>query len=325
MRKLLPGLVLCLIAGAVSAAVNLALPEVSALLVAILLGVVVGNVVRLPESLRPGIAVSAKRVLRIGIVLLGLQVVVGDIVGLGWPMLIVIVTIVGLGLVGTLIAGRLLGMPWAQRVLIAGGFSICGAAAVAAASGVVDAEEEDVATGLGLVVLFGTLMIPAMPLLVSLLGMSDYDGGLWIGGATHEVAQVVAAAGLVGPDALKVAVIVKLARVAMLAPVIAVLSLLVRRASSGAVGTGKRPPIVPLFVVGFLAMSAVASLHLLPAGVLAGVKVVQTLLLAAAMFALGLGVRFATLAKVGPRPFVLGAISTVLVTAIAWAGVALTQ
>ena len=74
MRKLLPGLVLCLIAGAVSAAVNLALPEVSALLVAILLGVVVGNVVRLPESLRPGIAVSAKRVLRIGIVLLGLQV-----------------------------------------------------------------------------------------------------------------------------------------------------------------------------------------------------------------------------------------------------------
>lgn len=321
MTRLWPGLTLCGIAALFSMAVNLLVAPLSALLVAILLGALVGNLLHLPAVVRPGVSVAAKRVLRIGIVLLGLQLVLGDILGLGWPMVLVVVAVVAAGMMATLLVGRWLGIAWTRRVLIACGFSICGAAAVAAAAGVVGADEDDVATSLGLVVLFGTLMIPVVPLLAGLSQMPERAAGLWAGGSIHEVAQVVAAGGVIGPDALTVAVVVKLARVLMLAPVIAALALVVRRRAARS-GTSVRPPVVPLFVVGFLAMATLASLQVIPEQMLSWVKVLQTFLLAAAMFALGLGVRFASLVKVGPRPFVLGLVSTVVVATVAWLGVA---
>src|SRR5699024_6744314 len=118
---------------------------------------------------------------------------------------------------GTLSVGHLMGISFAQRLLIACGFSVCGAAAVAAAEVATEATEEEVATSSALVVVFGTLMIPLYPLLGSLLGMPDEMTGMWIGASTHEVAEVVAAGGAVSGAALAVAVTVKLARVITLA------------------------------------------------------------------------------------------------------------
>src|SRR5699024_6905015 len=146
---------------------------------------------------------------------------------------------------GTLWAGHLMGISFAQRVLIACGFSICGAAAVAAAEGTTDAKEEEVATAIALVVLFGTLMIPLVPSLGSLLGMPDEMAGIWIGASTHEVAQVVAAGGTVSGAALAVAVTVKLARVITLAPIIAGLEVFMR--GRGTQAGAATPAIVPLF------------------------------------------------------------------------------
>lgn len=299
------------------------LPAVSALLFAILLGAIIANTMTLPESFAPGVGFTSKKLLRAGIVLLGLQVVLGDIARLGWGMLGVVVAVVGVGIVATMLIGRALGLPWAQRALIACGFSICGAAAVAACDGVIDAEDEEVATAIALVVLFGTLMIPIIPALVTALAMQQTAGGLWAGSCIHEVAQVVAAAGIIGPEALRVGVIVKLTRVLMLAPVMAVFGLLVRRRHAADGYTGKQPPLVPLFVLGFIAAMIVASLHVLPASVLTAAKLVQTFLLAAAMFGLGLGVKLKQLFKVGPKPFVLGAVSTLIVALVGWGGVAL--
>ena len=113
-------------------------------------------------------------------------------------------------------------------------------------------------------------------------------------------------------------------RLGMLAPVMAVLAWQVRRRMPADTQM-ERPPIVPLFVVGFLAMMGVASMHLLSKPVLADLKLVQTALLAAAMFALGLGVRLRTLVRVGPLPFVLGLASTVLVSCVSLAGVLATS
>ena len=104
-------------------------------------------------------------------------------------MLIVVVAVVGGGILGTLAIGRLLRVPMAQRLLIATGFSICGAAAVAAVEGTIDREDEDVAASIALVVLFGTLMIPLIPLLVGLLSMDIHSGGLLAGAATHSTAR----------------------------------------------------------------------------------------------------------------------------------------
>ncbi len=320
--SLYPGLLLCFGGGAVALVANQFVPTVSALLFAIVLGAIIGNLWQVPAVMAPGVAVAGKRILRVGIILLGLQLVLGDLLELGLGMVAVAAVVVAVGLTGTVLIGRAMGIPPAQRILIACGFSICGAAAVAACDGVVDAEDEEVATGIALVVLFGTIMIPLVPLLVTVLNFDSGTGGLWAGASIHEVAQVVAAAGIIGGGALKGAVIVKLTRVLMLAPVMAVLGIIQRRKTSGN-SQIKPPPLIPLFVVGFLAMVGVASFEILPAPALAVAKIVQTACLAIAMFALGLGVRIKTLIKVGPKPLLLGTASTVLVAVVALVGVTL--
>lgn len=320
--SLVPGLLLCLTGGTIALVVNQFVPPISALLFAIVLGAIVGNLWKVPAIMAPGVAVAGKRILRVGIILLGLQLVLGDLLELGPGMVGVAVVVVAVGLIGTVLIGRAMGIPPAQRILIACGFSICGAAAVAACDGVVDAEDEDVATGIALVVLFGTIMIPLVPVLVTVLNFDPELGGLWAGASIHEVAQVVAAAGIIGGGALKGAVIVKLTRVLMLAPVMAVLGILQRRKIAGD-SQVKPPPLVPLFVLGFLAMVALASLEILPPPVLDVAEIVQTACLAIAMFALGLGVRIKSLIKVGPKPLFLGTASTVLIAVVALGGVTL--
>jgi uncharacterized integral membrane protein (TIGR00698 family) len=325
-RSIAPGLAVAGVAAAASFALASLVHGLSALLVAIVLGMAFRNLVRLPErveiALAPGLAVASKRVLRIGIVLLGLQLVLGDILRLGPGMILVVVAIVGVGILSSLALGRLLGVSPTQRLLIACGFSICGAAAVAAVDGVIETEdEEEVVVAVALVVLFGTLMIPLIPLAGSALGLGELRTGLWAGGSIHEVAQVVAAGSAIGGAGLAAAVVVKLARVLMLAPVLATISLSRRRALKAADAGGRRPPIVPLFVVGFIAMVLLRSTGVVPPPVVAVAAGAQTALLAAAMFALGAGVRISMFRRVGVKPFVLAAGSTLVVASVALGGV----
>ncbi|MGW0042870.1 YeiH family protein [Rhodococcus sp. NPDC003348] len=314
------GVALCAVGAAFAMGIGRLVPAVNPMLIAIVTGAVVANLVTVPGWIRPGLDFSAKRLLRVGVALLGLQLMFSDVVGLGWGVIAVVVAIVVLGIVGTMYAGKLLGLTWTQRILIACGFSICGAAAVAAADGVVDAKEEELLTAVALVVVFGTLMIPAVPLLAHILGLTDRQAGMWAGGSIHEVAQVVAAGGVIGGGALAVATVVKLARVLMLAPVMAYLGARQRRLAKNGVAECKQPPLVPVFVIGFLACVALRSSGLLPQVLVDQAKLAQTALLTTAMFALGLGVRVSLLRSVGPRPFVLAAVSTVWVASIALAG-----
>ena len=321
--SLWPGLLASLAVAVASMAAAQLLPGLSALVIAIVAGVLVANLTSLPAALAPGLQLSSKKLLRAGVVLLGLQVALGELLGLGAPMLLVVAGVVVIGILGTVALGRALGVEKGLTILVACGFSICGAAAVAAAAGVIDPEEEHeerTVTAIALVVLCGTLMIAAVPALAALLALPAETAGLWAGASIHEVAQVVAAGGALGGSALTLAVIVKLARVLMLAPVMAVLSLQQRREGAA---EGKRPPLVPLFVLGFLAMVVLRTLVPLPGPVLETASLLQTALLAAAMFALGTGVRVRRLLQVGARPVALAAASTLLVASVALAGVLL--
>ena len=322
-RGVLPGLALSLAVAAAAMLLSQVLPGVSALVIAIAAGIASANLLPLPAALSPGLAVSSKKLLRAGIVLLGLQVALQDLLALGAPMLAVVVAVVTGGILGTVLIGRALGVDRGLTILVACGFSICGAAAVAAAAGVTDPEEEHeerTISAIALVVLFGTLMILMVPALAAVLHLDPEIAGAWAGASIHEVAQVVAAGGAIGGAALTLAVIVKLARVLLLAPVMAVLSLQQRR-EGGA--EGRRPPLVPLFVLGFLAMVLLRSIIPLPDGVLDVGRLLQTALLTAAMFALGTGVKVRRLLQVGPRPLALAALSTLLVSTIALGGVLL--
>jgi uncharacterized integral membrane protein (TIGR00698 family) len=313
-----PGLALSFAGAGSAILVNQFVPGVSAMLIAILLGAVLANVT-VPSSpmmaiLQPGLAISSRRLLRLGVVLLGLQLVLGDIFALGWPIVVGVVAIVAGTMAITLLLGRLLKVGATQTLLIAGGFSICGAAAVAGIDGVlVKRKDAEAATAVALVVVFGTVMIALMPALASLFGLDARTAGIWTGASTHEVAQVVAAAGIIGPEALKVAVVVKLARVLMLAPVLAIISWRQRAESSG---ESKRPPLVPLFVVGFITMVVLRSLGVVPLTVVDAAKVAQAWLLGAAMFALGTSVHWSVLRRAGKRPLLLAAAATVVVLLI---------
>lgn len=357
LAALWPGLLLCAVGTAVAFGVVRLLPGMSPMLTAIILGVLVRNVFRLQSRLEPGIAYAAKRILRIGVVLLGLQLMLGDILALGPGLILVVVCVVTVGILTTVAVGRWMGMKRTQVLLIGGGFSICGAAAVAAVDGVLDDDdEEEVVTAVALVVIFGTLMIPLVPLVAGTIGLSDHQTGLWAGASVHEVAQVVAVGGTVSSTALAAAVIVKLARVLMLAPVLTVVGLWRRvdtrraaaapaestamsaaGASAAATGlaasdespTGRgirqthRPPIMPLFVAGFIAMVAIRSLGIVPPAVVGAASVAQSVLLAAAMFALGAGVKISMFRRIGPKPFILAVIATVVVGGIGLGGVLL--
>ncbi len=312
-----PGIALASAGAGLALIVHAVVPAVSPLLVAILCGAVLSNAAGLrgglPEALAPGLHVASRRFLRLGIVLLGLQLVIGDVLGLGWPVVAGAAVVVMGGLGATLCAGRLLGVPPSQSLLIACGFSICGAAAVAGADGVLRKRNgEETAAAVALVVIFGTAMIAALPAASALTGLSQHAAGVWVGASVHEVAQVVAAAGIIGAPALKVAVVVKLARVLMLAPVLILISMLERR-TGGAAG---RQPLVPLFVVGFLAAVVVRSLGILPAAVLDIAGLVESALLSAAMFALGCAVHWHVLRRIGGRALALAAFATLTVTVL---------
>ncbi|MFZ1382236.1 MAG: YeiH family protein [Scrofimicrobium sp.] len=324
---IIPGLAIALGAAALSYGVNFLWPLVSPMIVAILLGVLLTNVVHLPASLTPGINFASKKLLRAGIILLGLKLVLSDIAALGAPMLLVVLAVVVGGIFGTIFLGRLMKVPSRLTLLIATGFSICGAAAVAGAAGVLDPNdehEEDTVTAVALVVIFGTLMIPLLPALAALMHLSPETAGLWAGASVHEIAQVVAIGGILGGSALTVAVIVKLSRVLLMAPVVAVYSARQRASLKNAANEGspaKLPPFIPPFILGFLGMVVLRSFVPLPDMVLSVGGVLQTALLAAAMFGLGCGVKIRDLRKVGLRPFLLAASATVLVSVIAFAGI----
>ncbi|MBB4916692.1 YeiH family protein [Streptosporangium saharense] len=311
---LLPGLALTALAVAVSQWVGRALPGVSAAVVAVVLGVALGSLTRLPAVLGAGLRFASRRLLRLAIVVLGLQVALPEVLALGWRPLALIAVSTGCAFVLTRWIGPRIGVSPRRSLLIATGVSVCGAAAIAAMHEVADSDDDDVAGAVGVVVLYGSAALVVLPVLARLAGLSPYQLGLWAGASVHEVAQVAAVGAAAGAGVLACAVVVKLARVALLAPMVAFTSLTLRRSG------GRRPPLVPLFVLGFLAAVAVRSLGVVPDTVVEIVPQVTSLSLAAALFALGTGVDLRALAR-GGRSLALGGLATAVIGAISLIGV----
>ncbi|MDN4173480.1 putative sulfate exporter family transporter [Nocardioides sp. SOB77] len=308
-----PGLALAGAAGGAALAAHAAVPALGATLVAVLLGLAAAASGRLPAAVRPGLATAARGVLRTGVALLGLQLVLAEVVALGWPVLLVVVGVVALGIAGTLLAARLLGVPPEQGLLVACGFSICGAAAVAALDGVRRGRAEDVARVVALVVVCGSVAMVGVPLLGALLGLSPVSTGAWAGASVHEVGQVVVAGSILGGAALQVAVAVKLGRVLLLAPVLAVVAVRARREHTPD-SPVRRPPLVPGFVLVFVALVVLRAVVPLPDVALGAAAQVQSAALATAMFALGCSLDPVALRRTGRPLLALAAAATAVVT-----------
>ncbi|RXZ46778.1 putative sulfate exporter family transporter [Agromyces fucosus] len=325
MRRLLPGLVVAASAALIAWLAHLAFPAVPLLTASVALGIVVGQIPALRPalggSLAPGMRVASRRLLRVGIVLLGLKLSLVDIASLGWVTIATTVAVVVLTFVGTIGLGRALGLPGHQPLLVASGFSICGASAIGAMGAAVRARDEEQAVPVALVTLCGTLAIAVLPALWHPLGLSNVQFGHWVGAGVHDVGQVVATAQIAGTAALAVAVVVKLTRVLMLAPMVAITAAVERRRAVDV--EGPRPAIVPLFVAGFLVAVLLNTFVPLPEWVLTGADTLQTAALAMALFALGASIRLGELASTGWRALVVGLTSWVLVAGLAYGAVLL--
>ena len=193
-------------------------PAIGVLTWAVALGMVAGNTGLLPRVAKQALAAVTKRLLRIGIVLLGFAVSFGSIMALGVGTVALVAGTLVTTLVVTTWLGNRMKLGAARSLLIGTGFAICGASAIAAMEDTAGGDEEDVAVGIAMVTLFGTVAMVLLPLLAGPLGLSDMQFGIWAGASIHEVGQVVAAAGAGGAAVVAIAVVVKLTRVLLLAP-----------------------------------------------------------------------------------------------------------
>jgi uncharacterized integral membrane protein (TIGR00698 family) len=293
-------------------------PAIPMLTACVVLGALWGNLGP-AETTRPGLAFASRVLLRVGIVLLGLKLSLVDIAGLGWLTLVLIVALVAITFVATWLVGRAAGLPGQQPLLVAAGFAICGASAIGAMAAVTKAKDEDTATPVALVTLCGTLAIALLPLLAVPLGLQGADYGMWVGASVHDVGQVVATAQIGGAAALAVAIVVKLTRVVLLAPLVALVSVTQPKSD------GRRPPIVPLFVLGFVAAMLLRTLLPVPQVVLQSADLIQTVLLGLALVGLGSAIRVRSLVRTGGRAALVGLFSWALIAALGLGLVALSR
>ncbi|WP_231757236.1 YeiH family protein [Microbulbifer elongatus] len=278
----------------------------SALPLAILIGMICGNLVRSEFSGRDTavLVFSQQQVLRLGIILFGFNISFQQIASIGYQAvlldILVIVVVLSLGIFAGV---KLFRLPRELAVLTSVGSAVCGAAAIMAAEPVVKAKEKDVTVAVATVVVFGTLAMFTYPVIYRFADMEPSAFGIYIGSTVHEVAQAVAAGESVSAEAMNAAVVAKLIRVMLLAPVVIALSMLMFRNTAD---TGeKRPVPIPWFVFGFIAAAALNSVLVLPETVLDGLKFSAQICLAVAMAALGFKTRWATIRHVGVRPLIL--------------------
>lgn len=355
-RELMPGMLL--VAAGTAAALLLHrwftregwLPGVGALTIAVVLGVVATNAGLRHAALRPGTKLATAKLLRVGVVLLGLSLSLPAVLRLGPAVLAVVVATVTITFAATRWIGARLGVSPTQSLLVATGFAVCGASAVAGMQAAVDADEDEVAAAVAGVTVFGGACMFALPVVGPAIGLTDTQTAVWAGSSVHEVAQVVAAAGPLGAAALATAVVVKLTRVLLLAPLVAAVSMSRRHATSraavsrpaggaapvaayerveaGSAGEapaagGRRPPVVPLFVGGFVACVALRSTGVLPVAVLDIATWLQDLTLTAALFGLGAAVDLPRLARTGARTALLGLAATLVALLVGLTGATL--
>lgn len=291
----------------------------SALTLAIVLGMVLGNTAFPPMADRTGAGVDFAKgtLLRAGIVLYGFRLTFQQIADVGQVGLLTDVAMVAsvFGL-AVLLGTRVFRLDRQTSMLIGAGSAICGAAAVLATEPIVRAQAHKVSVAVSTVVVFGTLAMFLYPWLYPHLGFDPHAYGVFAGSTIHEVAQVVVAGKAVGDVAAASAVIEKMLRVMLLAPFLLLLSMLLRRREPT---DGPRAPLqIPWFAVLFVVVAGFNSLHWLPASWVDAITHLDTALLAMAMVGLGLRTHAGAIRQAGAAPLLLAACLFVYLVVGGW-------
>jgi len=290
----------------------------SPLVIGIVMGIFYANTLhnQTPEEWQSGITFSAKKILRFAIVLYGFRITFQEIAAVGMDgFLVSLIMLTSTLILGSWLGSKIFGMDKDTSILTASGASVCGAAAVLATEPVLKAEEYKTAVAVSMVVLFGTISMFLYPVMyetliknaVGFLHMDPRTFGIYVGGTIHEVAQVVAVPASV-PGSPKemadAAVIVKMTRVIMIAPMLIVLGFYLAYVAKkeGNARDEKMKLVIPWFAVYFIMVAGFNSLHLLPQNIVDIINEEDTFLLTMAMTALGMGTIFAKFKGLGLAP-----------------------
>ena len=322
-KRTAPGIALCLFIALPAWALGQWLPVVGGPVFAILIGMVITLVMPRKDWCHSGVAFTSKKVLQYAVVLLGFGMNLSEILAKGKQSLPIILSTISISLIVAFVLYKALRLKKNSAILIGVGSSICGGSAIAAIAPVIDATDMDIAYGLSATFLFDMVMVVVFPILGRKLGLSDAAFGLWAGTAVNDTSSVVATGYAFSEAAGDFATMVKLTRTLAIIPtvlVFAAISLRLKRKeaqSGGASVKVNMKSVFPWFILGFLAMSGLTSLGLIPADLAAALKSVSKFLMVAALAAIGLNTDFKALCKSGAKPMLHGFIISLLVVLVA--------
>ena len=306
-KKYLPGVLLSFGIAAVSIFLGGLLPLIGSSVLAIVFGIVLNNSMKLPAIFQEGLSFSGKKLLQYSIIFLGFSMSIGQVSETGISSLRISLITILIAFLAAYLAGRFFKMNRVLTILIGFGTAICGGSAIAAASPILDADEEDIALSISTIFFFNILAVFIFPFLGHLLQMSDAFFGTWAGTAINDTSSVVAAGYTYSPSAGDLATIVKLSRALMIVPACLIFAAYRYIKSKQSAQKTNLKQIFPWFIAWFVLASLVSSLGFLPAAIIPYTKFISQWLMAMALAAIGAKVSFKQFKQAGAAPLLTGA------------------
>ena len=307
MKKYLPGVLLSFGIAAVSIFLGGLLPLIGSSVLAIVFGIVLNNSMKLPAMFQEGLSYSGKKLLQYSIIFLGFSMSIGQVSETGLSSLRISLITILIAFLAAYLAGRFFKMNRVLTILIGFGTAICGGSAIAAASPILEADEEEIALSISTIFFFNILAVFIFPFLGHLLQMSDTFFGTWAGTAINDTSSVVAAGYTYSPSAGDLATIVKLSRALMIVPACLIFAAYRYIKSKQSAQKTNLKQIFPWFIAWFVLASLVSSLGFLPAAVIPYTKFISQWLMAMALAAIGAKVSFKQFKQAGAAPLLTGA------------------
>ncbi|MBE6543322.1 MAG: YeiH family putative sulfate export transporter [Ruminococcaceae bacterium] len=330
--KLFPGILLSASVALLACLIESLIPIhlIGSAVIAMFIGMVLNHFLRNTKIFASGLKFTSKKVLKLAIILLGLSLNITTVLNVGKMSLTVMIFTLLTCFGGGYFIGKALGLNWKLSNLISAGTGICGGSAIAAIAPTIEADDNDVAYAMSATFLFDMAMIVLFPIMGRAMGMSDQAFGIWAGTAVNDTSSVVATGYAFSEGAGDFATMVKLTRTLAIIPTVitfAFIQLRLKRKEALANSLNGSEmkakfnvlKIFPWFILGFLAMSIVASILSIPADIVSRTKSVSKFLMVCALAAIGLNTSFSNMKKSGIRPMIHGFIISALVVIVALA------
>ena len=328
--KVFPGIILSVGVALIACWLESLLPIhlIGSAVIAMFIGMVLNHFLRNTKVFASGLKFTSKKILKFAIILLGLSLNITTILNVGKMSLTVMIFTLLTCFGGGYFIGKALGLNWKLSNLISAGTGICGGSAIAAIAPTIDADDNDVAYAMSATFLFDMAMIVLFPIMGQAMGMTDQAFGIWAGTAVNDTSSVVATGYAFSEGAGDFATMVKLTRTLAIIPTVIIFAFVqLRLKRKEALANSKSgselkanfsiAKIFPWFILGFLAMSIVASVFPIPAAVVSGTKSASKFLMVCALAAIGLNTSFSSMKKAGIRPMIHGFIISALVVVVA--------